>query len=409
MDKPLRVLILEDRPTDADLMEFELQEAGFAFISKRVISEDAFKRELVEFSPDLILSDYDLPQYTGFLALTEARTKCPDVPFILVTGAIGEDRAIEILTHGAKDYVMKSRLHRLVPAVRRALAEADEHKARKEAEESLRQAHRNLEAEVKKRTAELRAEITERKKTENALRESEERYRELVQSSPDAVIVQREGRFLFANPAALRLYGADSIDHLQGKGFLELIHPDERAAISEHMTKAAGHRGIPLQETMLIRLDGQVVPVEAVGTSVYDQGKRAMQIIIRDITERKRVEEALTAEKLFSDSLIDSLPSIFFVLREDGQLVNWNRTAERVSGYSADELASLNLLAVVSEEDRGLVLSKLREGFAAGAASAEAHLLTKDGRRVPYHLTGTRVVIGRKKYLIGTGIDATGA
>ncbi|HUH65452.1 MAG TPA: PAS domain S-box protein [Syntrophales bacterium] len=406
MDRTLRILILEDRPSDADLMEFELQEAGFTFVSKRVMSQDSFTRELVEFSPDLILSDYDLPQYTGFLALTESREKCPDVPFILVTGAIGEDRAIEILTHGAKDYVMKSRLHRLIPAVQRALAEAEEHKARKEAEENLRQAHRTLEAEVKKRTAELRAEITERKRTENALRESEERYRELVQSSPDAVIVQRAGRFLFANPAALRLYGADSVEQLQRKRFLEMIHPDERSTVSAHVANTEG-QGMPLRETKLMRLDGQVVSVEAIGTVVYDQGKRAMQIIIRDITERKRAEEALAAEKMFSDSVIDSLPGVFFILDEDGALVNWNKNAQMVSGYSADELTSMNLLTVVAEEDRELVILKLREGFAAGAATAEVHLLTKGGIRVPYYLTGTRVAIGGKRYLIGTGIDST--
>lgn len=90
MDNPLRILLLEDRPSDADLMEFELKEAGLTFISKRVMTEDAFLRELEEFCPDLILSDYDLPQYTGILALSEAKIKCPDVPFILVTGAIGE-------------------------------------------------------------------------------------------------------------------------------------------------------------------------------------------------------------------------------------------------------------------------------------------------------------------------------
>jgi len=134
MDKTLRLLILEDRPSDADLMEFELMEAGITFTSKRVMTEDAYIRELEEFSPDLILSDYDLPQYTGALALAEARSRLPEVPFILVTGAVGEDRAIEILTQGAKDYVLKNRLHRLVPAVRRALAEVEEQKACKKAE-----------------------------------------------------------------------------------------------------------------------------------------------------------------------------------------------------------------------------------------------------------------------------------
>ena len=371
------------------------------------MTEDAFIQELNEFVPDLILSDYDLPQYTGFLALGEAKTKCPDVPFILVTGAIGEDRAIEILTHGAKDYVMKSRLRPSVPAVHRALAEAEEHKARKDAEEKLRKAHRTLEKKVEKRTAELQAEIAGRKKMEEALRESEQRYRELVQSSPDAVIVHREGMFLFANPAALRIYGADSIEQLQCKTVLDLVHPDDRASTALRMKQGQDGERLPLREARLLRLDGQVVPVETVGGTVYYQGRRAVQIIIRDITGRRRVEEALAQEKLFSDAIIDSLPGIFFMIDEKGRLINWNRNAERISGYSGAEFSSIGIMTIVAEADRDLIVHEFKEGFAKGTATAEVHLMAKSGHKIPFYLTGTRAVIGDKQYLIGMGIDVT--
>ncbi len=156
MDKPLSILILEDSPADAELVLFELENAGLSFSAKVVKTEKEFVAAIGESCPDIILSDYDLPRYTGALALAQAKQQCPDVPFILVTGAVGEDRAIEILTQGAKDYVLKSRLElRLVPAVKRALAEAEEHRARKKAEEELRDAHRNLERQVAERTAEL--------------------------------------------------------------------------------------------------------------------------------------------------------------------------------------------------------------------------------------------------------------
>jgi CheY-like chemotaxis protein len=96
MVKSLRLLILEDNPVDAELVQFELQEAGLDFTAKVVVTEEDFVRELQEFSPDLILSDYDLPRYNGALALAESKRRCPDIPFILVTGAVTEDRAIEI-------------------------------------------------------------------------------------------------------------------------------------------------------------------------------------------------------------------------------------------------------------------------------------------------------------------------
>lgn len=173
MVEPLRIIILENNSADAELIQFELQEAGLVFSSKVVITEGDFVRELQEFSPDLIISDYDLPTYNGALALAEAKSRCPDTPFILVTGAVTEDRAIDILTQGAKDYVLKSRLEqRLVPAVRRALAEAEEHHGRKQAEAELREAYRRLAEKDKIRTAERQAEIKARKKMEEALRET---------------------------------------------------------------------------------------------------------------------------------------------------------------------------------------------------------------------------------------------
>ena len=123
MNKILRILILEDRASDADLMEYEMMEAGLAFTSKRTMNEKGFLRGLEEFSPDLILSDYDLPQYTGALALTEAKTRLPEIPFILVTGALDKDeeRVDEILAAGAKGCVLKDELYKLVPAVHKAL------------------------------------------------------------------------------------------------------------------------------------------------------------------------------------------------------------------------------------------------------------------------------------------------
>jgi CheY-like chemotaxis protein len=123
VDKVIRILILEDRTSDADLMEFALMEAGFTFTSRRATDEKTFIRRLEEFSPDLILSDYDLPQYSGALALAEAKARFPNVPFILVTGALDKsmEKVGEILAGGASDYVLKNRLDLLAPAVHLAL------------------------------------------------------------------------------------------------------------------------------------------------------------------------------------------------------------------------------------------------------------------------------------------------
>ena len=125
-EKHLRILILEDVPTDAELIEYELRKGGIAFSSRCVQTKEDFMKELKYFLPDIILADYKLPSFDGLSALEIAKEQCPAVPFIFVSGAIGEDFAIETIKKGATDYVLKDRLSRLVRAINRALREAEE-------------------------------------------------------------------------------------------------------------------------------------------------------------------------------------------------------------------------------------------------------------------------------------------
>jgi DNA-binding NarL/FixJ family response regulator len=130
---------------DAELMEDELTQAGFNYVARRVAGKSSFIKELQEFSPDLILADYSLPGFGGQAALKIVVDKYNDTPFIFVSGALGEELAIELLKKGATDYVLKNRLSRLVPSVRRALNESAERNERKKAENELRLKSKSLE------------------------------------------------------------------------------------------------------------------------------------------------------------------------------------------------------------------------------------------------------------------------
>ena len=141
----LDILILEDVKTDAELVEDELRQAGTVFTSRCVQDKASYLKALDERFPDMILSDYSMPSFDGLSALKLAVQRCPDVPFIFVSGALGEETAIELLKEGATDYVLKSRLSRLGPAVSRALQEARERKERKIAEEALKKREQALE------------------------------------------------------------------------------------------------------------------------------------------------------------------------------------------------------------------------------------------------------------------------
>jgi PAS domain S-box-containing protein len=165
--------------------------------------------------------------------------------------------------------------------------------------------------------------ITGRMRAEEALRQSEERYRELVKSSPDAVIVHRDGQFLYANPAGLKLYGADSLDQLRSKTVLDLIPDDERAKIAARMKQGKAGRKVVLQETTLMRLDGKVIEVESVGGPVMYEGSPAVQILIRDVTERKNAQYALQAMLQRLHALVASINSyILFVGTNGIEIVN---------------------------------------------------------------------------------------
>jgi len=146
MKKQIHILMVEDDHADADLEQHTLRKGGIHFSLTRVQTEADFIRELDRNPPDMILSDYSLPGFDGYAALNIAKKKRPEIPFIFVTGTMGEEVAIETLKNGATDYVLKTRLTRLVPAVHRALREAQERTDRRLAEVQLRESHKQLRA-----------------------------------------------------------------------------------------------------------------------------------------------------------------------------------------------------------------------------------------------------------------------
>lgn len=137
MERPLRILMVEDSAADAEVVQYELTKGGLQFEVRQVDNREAFEESLGEFAPDIILSDFSFPVFDGMSALEMALERCPDVPFVFVSGAMGEDFAVDMLRCGATDYVLKQKLSRLVPAVRRALAEAEERRTRERAEAEL--------------------------------------------------------------------------------------------------------------------------------------------------------------------------------------------------------------------------------------------------------------------------------
>lgn len=144
--RELRILLLEGNAPHAELVEFFLRESGLQFHVTRVETREAYLEQIEQHPPDMILSDYALPAFDGYAALAIAKEQVPDTPFIFVTGTMGEEVAIETLKSGATDYVLKTRLARLGPAVQRALRESADRRERQRAEDKLRRSLEQLRA-----------------------------------------------------------------------------------------------------------------------------------------------------------------------------------------------------------------------------------------------------------------------
>jgi two-component system, sensor histidine kinase and response regulator len=177
--------------------------------------------------------------------------------------------------------------------------------------------------------------ITERKRAEEALRASEERYRGLVELSPDAVLINRNSCIAFANPAALQLFGASSAEQLVGKSTFEIFHSDHHAVIRQRAGRLLDGHAVPLIEEKIVRLDGSVVDVEAAASPFDDQDGRAIQVVLRDITLRKRAEEAARIEEKRLRSVLKITQHRAVVLREllDGALDEATALSDSKLGY----------------------------------------------------------------------------
>jgi two-component system, cell cycle sensor histidine kinase and response regulator CckA len=179
---------------------------------------------------------------------------------------------------------------------------------------------------------------------QNALQENEERYRILVETSPDAILMHRDGVILFANPSALRLFRAERAEHLLGRTVDSIVHPDFRGLVRERIEEAksvVGHTNVPHEE-MMLRLDGSPIDVEALGTHLIYQGKPAVQVILRDITARKVAELALRESEETLRNLMEVMPVGVALLEHDGSVTYLNRCFEEHFGYALEELPDLD-------------------------------------------------------------------
>ncbi|MFH1025053.1 MAG: PAS domain S-box protein, partial [Nitrospirota bacterium] len=229
-------------------------------------------------------------------------------------------------------------------------------------------------------------------------------YEYLTKYANDIILLMdSDGNIVEANERAAEIYGYTHEELLQLnirdiRSFETLSDMDQRI---KQLQEADGI----IFETYHQKKDTTTFPVEVSARVIEIEGKKYFQSITRDISERKEAEVTLLEEKKFSDSVINSLPGIFYLFDENGHLLQWNWNMEVVSGYSAEEISGMSPLDFFTGEEKKLVGEAIQEVFIKGESVIEANLVSKDGRETPYLLTGLRFVSGKHNYLIGTGID----
>ncbi|HET7226448.1 MAG TPA: response regulator [Candidatus Eisenbacteria bacterium] len=263
MSRKLRVLFVEDNPSDVTFIVRALNQGGFEPVYEVVDDGDSLRHALAAAPWDIIISDHSMPSFDAPEALHIVRESGQDVPFIVVSGHIGEETAVACMKAGANDWVSKDHPARLVPAIERELRDAEQRRQRERAETTLRM--------------------------------REEQYRLLVENAADLIaLIDDQGHVAFQSPSVTRALGYAE-GELLGRPILEIVHPEDAPRVSEMMGEALrGGRRVNVDQVRLRHRDGSWRTFEGSGSGFFgEDGRPRLVTAARDITERVRLHQQL--------------------------------------------------------------------------------------------------------------------
>lgn len=352
MGRPLNLLLVEDNPNDAELVLRQLDRSGFDVDWVRVETEADFLAALQR-GPDLILSDYDLPQFSGLRALILLRESGIDLPLLIVSGTIGEETAVAAMREGAADYLMKDRLVRLGQAVTQAL---DQGHLRRERRLALA-----------------------------ALAESEERFRELAENINEVFWLTdvAKNRMLYVSPAYAVIWGRPCQTLIDSPwAWLEAIHPEDRARVEE-AALTRQRLGSYDEEYRIVRPDGEVRWIRDRAFPVRSERGEVYRLVgvCTDITARRRAEQAQRESEDRLRVLIENTSDIISLVDDRGVFHFHGPSVERILGYTVGELQGKSAFDFVHPDDRERLQASLGRALQKTVASefVEIRFRRKDG------------------------------
>lgn len=327
---PLRTLIIEDNENDALLVVRTLQHGGFDLVYKRVDTAEAMREALEREAWDIVISDNNMPHFSGLAAIELYKENGLDIPFIIVSGTIGEEAAVHIMVMGAHDYVMKNNLPRLVPAVQRELREAESRK--------------------------------ERKIAEAALRESEELSTKAFRSIPDALVISRlnDGKIIEVNNNWDKVFGY-SREEVVGKSSLALnLFAD--SADRQRTTALLKEQGFVRDYELQIRQKSGALRTASLSAELLEiQGEQCLLTVIQDITERRLAEKALKESESNYRLLADNVEDVIFVLDMNLNYFYISPSVKALMGYEPEEMLKQPSIEMLMPSSRDLAFRTLSD------------------------------------------------
>ncbi len=386
MAQTLRLLIVEDSEDDTLLLVRELQRHGYAPVFERVETAAAMQAALTEQTWDIVIADYVLPHFNALDALQVLKQLNIDLPFIVVSGVIGEETAVAAMKAGAHDYLMKGNLQRLAPAVEREVRDAH-----------MRQRHRQV---------------------EQTLQTSEIRHRaisELVSDFAYALRFEENGAasLEWMTDAMSRITGYSSKALQRGDMLYQLVHPDDTEVVARSYQRVMNGLS-DVTEFRIVTRTGDVRWLRAHAQPIWDEVQQRLVRIYgaaQDITERKQTEVILKQERDFNTAILETSGALILVLDPQGRVVRFNRACEEVSGYKSDEIRGLSFFDTLIPEDEQQNVLTIFKDLQAGhyPNRYEGDWITRSGtrRRIAWSNTIILDALGCVEYVIGTGLDLT--
>lgn len=250
------------------------------------------------------------------------------------------------------------------------------------------------------------SDLSQARLSQIALKESEERFRAVFNGAKDGMLVTdiETKQFKLANRSIIEMLGYSEEELLRLS--VHDIHPENTVGDIIRTITDAGHTHIPNHPALPVkRKNGEVFYAEVNSGPLIINGRQSLLGIFRDISDRKRYEEEILSEKDLSEAVLNSLPGVYYMFDKKGRFLRWNRHFEIATGYSRDEVGTLTPYDLFDGKDKPYIMERIQRVFETGESNAEASLVSKDGTRTPYYLTGCLFQIGGVDCLIGMGID----